>query len=103
MARRQVEGHRARVQAARIPHGHVFKDEEDVFTAVFSHGLVARHPEAQEAAAGRGSPRERLLAVCRVMVLEPWSDMVTAPMGAEFSTSARGSIPRSRRAIARSR
>jgi hypothetical protein len=27
---------------------------------------------------------ERLLTVCRVMVLEPWSDMVAAPMGAEF-------------------
>jgi hypothetical protein len=51
---------------------------------VFSHWLVARHPEAQQAAAGPGSPCERLLTVCRVMVLEPWSDMVGAPMGAEF-------------------
>jgi AcrR family transcriptional regulator len=61
-----------------------FKDKEDIFTAVFAHWLVARHPEAQQAAMGPGSPLERLLAVCRVMVLEPWSDMVAAPMGAEF-------------------
>jgi AcrR family transcriptional regulator len=61
-----------------------FKDKEDIFTAVFAHWLVARHPEAQQAAAGPGSPLDRLLSVCRVMVLEPWSDMVAAPMGAEF-------------------
>jgi AcrR family transcriptional regulator len=62
----------------------IFKDKEDVFTAVFAHWLVARHPAAKDAAAGPGSPLERLLRVCRLMVLEPWSDMVTAPMGAEF-------------------
>ena len=62
----------------------IFKDKEDVFTAVFAHWLVARHPEAKRAATGPGSPYERLLTVCRVMVLEPWSDMATAPMGTEF-------------------
>ena len=62
----------------------IFKDKEDVFTAVFAHWLVARHPAAQQAATGPGSPYERLLAVCKVMVIEPWSDMGTAPMGTEF-------------------
>jgi len=62
----------------------IFKDKKDVFTAVFAHWLVARHPVAQQAATGPGSPYERLLTVCNVMVLEPWSDMVTAPMGTEF-------------------
>lgn len=62
----------------------IFKDKEDVFTAVFAHWLIARHPEAQQAAKGPGRPYERLLNVCRLMVLEPWSDMVGAPMGAEF-------------------
>jgi AcrR family transcriptional regulator len=62
----------------------IFKNKEDIFTAVFAHWLVARHPAAQQAVAGRGSPYERLLTVCRVMVLEPWSDMATAPMGTEF-------------------
>jgi AcrR family transcriptional regulator len=61
-----------------------FKDKEDIFTAVFAHWLVARHPQAQEAANGRGDPLERLLTVCRVMLLEPWSDMAGAPMGSEF-------------------
>jgi AcrR family transcriptional regulator len=62
----------------------IFKDKEDIFTAVFTHWLLARHPAAQDAASGPGSPFERLLAVCRVMALEPWADMVAAPMGADF-------------------
>ncbi|WP_394846991.1 TetR/AcrR family transcriptional regulator [Pendulispora brunnea] len=62
----------------------IFKDKEDVFTAVFADWLVARYPAAQQAATGPGKAKERLLNVCKVMVLEPWSDMVGAPMGAEF-------------------
>jgi AcrR family transcriptional regulator len=61
-----------------------FKDKEDIFTAVFAHWLIARHPEAKRAATGPGNPKERLLDVCKVMVLEPWADMVAAPMGSEF-------------------
>jgi AcrR family transcriptional regulator len=62
----------------------IFKDKEAVFTAVFAHWLVARHPAAQRVASGPGSPYERLLSVCKLMVLEPWSDMAAAPMGSEF-------------------
>lgn len=61
-----------------------FKDKEDIFTAVFADWLVARHPAALQASTGSGSPCQRLLTVCTVMVVEPWSDMVGAPMGGEF-------------------
>lgn len=61
-----------------------FRDKEDIFVAVFEHWLIARHPQAREAATGKGKAAERLLAVCRVMVFEPWADMVGAPMAAEF-------------------
>lgn len=61
-----------------------FKNKEDVFTAVFIHWLGARHPAARAAAAGPDTPFDRLLGVCRAMVLEPWEDMVSAPMAAEF-------------------
>lgn len=61
-----------------------FRNKEDVFTAVFEDWLVARHPAAREAAAGAGSAYERLVAVCRVMVIEPWAEMVGAPMAGEF-------------------
>jgi AcrR family transcriptional regulator len=62
----------------------VFKDKEDIFRAVFVDWLVSRHPAAREAANGPGTSYERLLGVCRQMVLEPWAEMVGAPMGSEF-------------------
>lgn len=61
-----------------------FKDKEDIFSAVFAHWLVERHPAAIKAAEGKGSASARLFAVCEAMVLEPWTDMVGAPMAAEF-------------------
>lgn len=61
-----------------------FKNKEDIFVAVFAHWLIARHPEARQAAAATGRAEERLWTVCRVMVFEPWEDMVGAPMAAEF-------------------
>lgn len=61
-----------------------FKDKEDIFAAVFEHWLISRHPEAQKAAAANGKVEDRLLKVCRVMVFEPWGDMVGAPMAADF-------------------
>lgn len=61
-----------------------YKDKGDIFTAVFAHWLVSRHPLAEEAAAKAGNAYERLLEVCRVMALEPWNDMVGAPMAGDF-------------------
>ena len=62
----------------------IFKNKEDIFTAVFAHWLIARHPAAQQAATASATPYERLLNVCRLMVIEPWKDMAGAPMGGEF-------------------
>jgi AcrR family transcriptional regulator len=61
-----------------------FKGKEEIFKAVFVDWLVASHPEAQKAAESLGDPYKRLLTVCKVMVLDPWSDMVGTPMGSEF-------------------
>lgn len=65
----------------------IFKDKEDIYRAVFLDWLVSRHPAAREAANGRGSVHERLLQVCRLLVIEPWAEMVDAPMGSEFLES----------------
>ena len=62
----------------------IFKDKEDIYRAVFVDWLVSRHPAAKQAAKGPGSPYERLLRVCRLLALEPWVEMVGAPMGREF-------------------
>jgi len=62
----------------------IFGDKEEIYRAVFVDWLVSRHPAAKRAAKGPGSPYERLLSVCRLMALEPWAEMVGAPMGREF-------------------
>lgn len=62
----------------------IFKDKQDIYRAVFLDWLVSRHPAAERAANGPGSRHERLLSVCRLMMLEPWAEMVGAPMGSEF-------------------
>lgn len=61
-----------------------FKNKEDVYRAVFVDWLVSRHPGAKEVATGPGRPEERLFGVCRLMAIEPWAEMVGAPMGSEF-------------------
>jgi AcrR family transcriptional regulator len=62
----------------------IFTDKEAIYRAVFVDWLLSRHPAAKEASKGPGSALERLIAVCRLMVVEPWSEMVGAPMGGEF-------------------
>ncbi len=61
-----------------------FADKEDIYTAVFRHWLVSRHPAARQAVHGEGSPQQRLFEVCRIMMIEPWADMIGAPMAGEF-------------------
>ena len=64
-----------------------FKDKEDIFRAVFVDWVITRHPAAKEVANGPGSPYDRLLSVARLLAIEPWAEMVTAPMGSEFLES----------------
>lgn len=62
----------------------IFKDKEDIYRAVFVDWLVSRRPAAEAAANGPGDTYERLLRVSRLMALEPWAEMLAAPMGGEF-------------------
>ena len=62
----------------------LFKDKEQVYQAVFADWLTSRQPAAKDAARGPGSSYTRLLRVCNLMVLEPWAEMVGAPMGGEY-------------------
>lgn len=61
-----------------------FADKEDIYRAVFRHWLVSRHPLAKAAVNGNGTPSDRLLEACRIMMIEPWADMISAPMAGEF-------------------
>lgn len=72
-----------------------YKTKDDLYRAVFADWLVARHPIAKAAAKSAGAAAERLLTVCRVIALEPWAEMVTAPMGAEFLAACSRIDPKS--------
>lgn len=62
----------------------IFKDKEDIFTEVFSHWHVARHPEVVAAANGPGCAYDRLLKVCKIVAIDPWAEMAGAPMADNF-------------------
>ena len=62
----------------------MFKDKQDIYGAVFVDWLLARRGPATEIANGPGTSRERLISVCRLMVLEPWAEMIDTAMGSEF-------------------
>lgn len=83
-AKTSIEDIARRANLSRTLLYRVFKDKEDVFTAVFVDWLVSLHPAAKRAATAPGSAYERLLDVCRLLVIEPWAEMVGAPMGREF-------------------
>jgi AcrR family transcriptional regulator len=73
----------------------IFKNKEEIYQAVFVDWLVSRHPAAKQAANGPGSAYQRLLSVCRLMALEPWAEMVGAPMGREFLETCERIDPKS--------
>jgi AcrR family transcriptional regulator len=61
-----------------------FASKEDIFAGVFDQGFEERFPKAESAMAARGTKRERLFRVMEILLLEPWADMVNAPMASEF-------------------
>lgn len=67
----------------------LFRDKDDIYRAVFVDWLVSRRPAAEALAAGPGTAHQRLLEACRLLVLEPWSDMSRAPMGGDFMEACR--------------
>lgn len=83
-AKTSLEDIAKRAHLSRTLLYRTFKDKEAIYQAVFADWLVSRHPAARQAAQGPGSAYKRLLGVCRLMVLEPWAEMVDTPMGSEF-------------------
>ncbi len=83
-AKTSLEDIAKRANLSRTLLYRLFKDKDEIYGAVFAEWLISRHPAAERAATGPGSPYERLLGVCRLMVVEPWAEMVCTPMGHEF-------------------
>lgn len=61
-----------------------FKNKEELFAGVFEDGFQERFPRAQAAMAAKGTKRERLFRTMEALLLEPWAQMVSAPMASEF-------------------
>jgi len=83
-AKTSLEDIAKRANLSRTLLYRIFKDKEEIYQAVFVDWLVSRRPAANRAAARQGRPYDRLLAVCRLLVVEPWAEMVGTAMGPEF-------------------
>ncbi len=61
-----------------------FKNKEALFAGVFEDIFEERYPLVDAAVAGGGTPRAKLFRIFEIVLLEPWAEMVTAPMASEF-------------------
>ncbi len=61
-----------------------FANKEDLFAAVLEETIVGTYPAADEALATSLPPREKLLALYKALILDPWEDFMTQPMAADF-------------------
>lgn len=73
-----------RAQLSRTLLYRMFKNKEEIFRGVFEDWFTERYSAAEHVAAGKESRADRLLQVCELLLLEPWAEMVGAPMAAEF-------------------
>ena len=81
LAKTSFEDIARRASLSRTLLYRMFKDKEDIYRAVFADWLLSRRPAVKEAANGPGSAYQRLLRVCRLIVLEPWAEMVQGADG----------------------
>ena len=61
-----------------------FENKEEIYRAVIEDGFESRFPVAEKVLAGAGGKLEKLTRLSEIMMLEPWTEMVGAPMAAEF-------------------
>jgi AcrR family transcriptional regulator len=70
-----------------------FKNKEEIFGALFEDLFSERYPAAERLLAGRGSPREKLLGLYELLLIEPWDELMGAPMAAEFHEACQRILP----------
>jgi len=62
----------------------MFANKEDIFRSMFEDLFSDRYRAAEEISRSDGPRADRLMRLCELMLLEPWTEMVGAPMAAEF-------------------
>jgi AcrR family transcriptional regulator len=83
-AKTSMEDIAKRAHLSRTLLYRMFKNKEDIFRSMFEDMFRDRYPAAEQIAASRGSRVERLTRACELLLLEPWAEMIGAPMAAEF-------------------
>ena len=70
-----------------------YKNKEDIFGAVYDDVFDSRYPLAEQALAGRGSKRDKLLRIYDLIVVETWAMVMDTPMAKEFYDACMRVIP----------
>lgn len=83
-AKTSLEDIAKRAHLSRTLLYRMFENKEDIFRSMFEDMFRPRYPAAEQIARSRGSRAERLMRACELLLLEPWAEMVGAPMAAEF-------------------
>jgi TetR/AcrR family transcriptional regulator, transcriptional repressor of aconitase len=70
-----------------------FKNKEAIFRTVYEDTFAHRFPEALAVAGSRMARRRKILRVCELLLIEPWSELHRSPMLAEYYSTCRQLVP----------
>ncbi|PJZ79070.1 TetR/AcrR family transcriptional regulator [Leptospira neocaledonica] len=61
-----------------------FKNKEDLFQGIFDYTLAGSYDETEKVLYQNISPKEKLIRVCELNLIEPWAKIEGRPKTAEF-------------------
>ncbi len=70
-----------------------FKNKEAIFAAAYEATFEERFPKALAIVKSRGTKREKVLAVCETIVIEPWAELHRSPMLEEYFAACKAMLP----------
>lgn len=70
-----------------------FKNKEDIFARVYEDTFAGRFPDAQALVESKLSKREKILQVCELLIIEPWTELHRSPMISEYFIACRQLVP----------
>jgi AcrR family transcriptional regulator len=70
-----------------------YANKEAIFSAVYDAVFLARFDAAAPIASGRGTPADKLVAMCETVWVEPYAMILKAPRPAEFWAACEQIIP----------
>lgn len=70
-----------------------FANKDAIFAAAYEDVFAAQYPRAHAVLDERLGRRDKLLRVCEIMVIEPWTIIGDAPMAAEFHAACETVTP----------